>query len=88
MVHLVGALHVGKFVWYSSMVFDEDPGSPEIAWTPPLYSFTQLTSMSLLFDTKPGKLHCTQKVVMNPVGQLELGCYSASRQSQDIGPSE
>ena len=56
--HLVGALHDGRLIGYSSPVLDEDPEHPEIASVPPLYGLEQLSGINGMFDSKSGRIIC------------------------------
>ena len=57
-VHLVGALHDGRLLGYSSLVLGEDPGHPEIASVPLLNGFDQFSRMNSTFDSRSGRIIC------------------------------
>ena len=57
-MHLVGALHDGKLIGYSSPVLDEDPASPETANVPPLHGLAQFVGTCSWFDNRIWKLRC------------------------------
>ena len=75
-VHLVGALHDGGLLGYSTPVLDEDPEHPEIACIPPLYGLDQLSGMNSYFDSRGGKIVCIPegKSVDWPPGTRVLQC--------------
>ena len=58
MVHLVGVLHDGKLLGYSSPVLDEDPVNPGGELTLPLFSLDQISALNGLFDSRRGQIHC------------------------------
>ena len=79
-VHLIGALHDGKFIAYSSLVLGEGPSHPETAATPPLYGLNQFSGMNSLSDSRSRKFVCVRegKSVDWLAGVRALQCEQAS----------